>query len=278
MFSKKTLMIAGIIILIAVNITILSISSKRRYPSYEPERITLFFVAPFQEVITRSIRFVREIWRHYFYLVAVAKENEQLQRELSLTIEKNRQLAEIEFSNQRLRNLLSFQRNVTDHVLAAEVIGKDPSPWFKTIIIDKGSFDDIEKGLPVVIPEGIVGQIISVSSRHSKVLLIIDPNSAADALIQRTRSRGLIKGSLGGRCLFQYALRKHDIRVGDTVISSGLDGVYPKGLQIGKVSGVVRRNAGIFQEVTVTPYVDFEKIEEVLVVMNPRLHEFVSER
>ena len=278
MFSKKTLMIAGIIILIAVNITILSISSKRRYPSYEPERITLFFVAPFQEVITRSIRFVREIWRHYFYLVAVAKENEQLQRELSLTIEKNRQLVEIEFSNQRLRNLLSFQRNVTDRVLAAEVIGKDPSPWFKTIIIDKGSFDGIEKGLPVVIPEGIVGQVISVSSRHSKVLLIIDPNSAADALIQRTRSRGLIKGSLGGRCLFQYVLRKHDIRVGDTVISSGLDSVYPKGLQIGKVSGVVRRNAGIFQEVTVIPYVDFEKIEEVLVVMNPRLHEFVSEQ
>ena len=278
MFSKKTLMIVGIIILIAVNITILSISSKQRYPSYEPGRITLFFVAPFQEVITRSTRFIRGIWRHYFYLIAVAKENEQLQRELSITIEKNRQLEEIEFSNQRLRNLLSFQRNVTDRVLAAEVIGKDPSPWFKTIIIDKGSFDGIEKGLPVVIPEGIVGQVISVSSRHSKVLLIIDPNSAADALIQRTRSRGLIKGSLGGRCLFQYVLRKHDIRVGDTVISSGLDSVYPKGLQIGKVSGVVRRNAGIFQEVTVIPYVDFEKIEEVLVVMNPRLHEFVSEQ
>jgi rod shape-determining protein MreC len=278
MFSKKTLLIVGIIILIAVNVTILSISGKRRNSSYESGQVTIFLVAPFQEAITRSIRTVRDIWRHYFFLVAVAKENEALKKELSIAREKNRQLAEIELSNHRLRNLLNFQRNVTNRVLAAEVIGKDPSPWFKTIIIDKGSFDGVEKGLPVMIPEGIVGQVIEVSSRQAKVLLMIDANSAVDALVQRTRSRGLIKGTLGGRCLFKYVLRKHDIRIGDTVISSGLDGVYPKGLQIGTVSGVVRRNAGIFQEVTVTPYVDFEKIEEVLVAINPTHQEFLSER
>ncbi|MBW1699185.1 MAG: rod shape-determining protein MreC [Deltaproteobacteria bacterium] len=271
-------MIIGIIILLAVNITFLTISSRRRYSSYQPGRITLFIVAPFQEIVTQSLRFVRDVWNHYFFLVAVAKENQQLKRQLSIAVEKNRQLVEIELSNERLRNLLNFQKNVTERVLAAEVIGKDPSPWFKTIIVDKGSLDGVKKGLPVVIPEGIVGQVIEVSSRHSKVLLIIDTNSAVDALIQRTRFRGLIKGSIGGKCLFKYVLRKHDIRVGDTVISSGLDGVYPKGLSIGKVFGVIRRNAGIFQEVTVTPYVDFEKIEEVLIVMNPGVHELFSLR
>ena len=99
------------------------------------------------------------------------------------------------------------------------------------------------------------------------LLLIIDPNSAVDALVQRTRSRGLIKGIVGGKCLFKYVLRKHEIRVGDAVISSGLDGVYPKGLHIGKISGVIRRNAGIFQEVTLTPFVDFEKLEQVLIML-----------
>ena len=278
MFSKKTLVIVGIIVLIAINITILFISSKRRYPSYEPGRITLFLVAPFQEIFSRSMRFARDIWYHYFFLVAVAKENEQLRRELNIVIEKNQKLVEIELSNERLRNLLNFQQNVTDRVLAAEVIGKDPSPWFKTIIIDKGRLDGIEKGLPVVIRQGIVGQVIEVSSHHSKVLLMIDTNSAVDALVQRTRYRGLIKGVLGGKCLFKYVLRKHEVRVGDSVISSGLDGVYPKGLHIGKVSEVIRRNAGIFQEVTVIPYVDFDKVEEVLVIMNPGTKELAIDR
>ena len=271
-------MIVGMIILVAVNITVLSISAKRRYSSYDPGRITMMIVSPFQETITHSIRFIRRIWSHYFFLVTVAKQNDQLKKALSVATERNQQLTEIELSNERLRNLLNFQRNVTDRVVAAEVIGKDPSPLFKTIVIDKGNADGIEKGFPVVISEGILGQVIEVSLRHSKVLLIIDPNSAVDALVQRTRSRGLIKGGIGGKCLFKYVLRKHGIRVGDTVISSGLDGVYPKGLHIGKISGVIRRNAGIFQQVTVTPDVDFEKLEQVLVMLKQPEGEFISEQ
>ena len=277
MFSKKTLIIAGLIILIAVNVIVLSISGNRHYPSYGSGSITIFLVGPLQEIFARSLRFVRDIWTHYFFLVTVAKKNTRLERQLNIATEKNRQFTEIELSNNRLRSLLNFQKSVTNRVLAAEVIGTDPSPWSKTIMIDKGSFNDVEKGMPVVIPDGIVGQVIEVSSRHAKVLLITDTNSAVDALVQRTRFRGVIKGSLGGRCLFKYVLRKHDIGIGDTVISSGLDGVYPRGLQIGEVNEVVRRNAGIFQEVTVTPFVDFEKIEEVLVMMNPELSEHVIE-
>ena len=273
MFSKKTLMIVGIILLIAVNITVLAISTKRRNPSYDPGRITLFFLAPFQEAVSHAIGFAEGIWNHYFYLVSVAKQNDELRKTLNVTAERNRQLAEIELSNQRLRKLLNFKQNIANRVIPAEVIGKDPSTWFKTIIIDKGSADGIRKGFPVVVPEGIAGQVIEVAHRHSKVLLIIDPNSAVDALVQRTRSRGLIKGGVGGKCLLKYVLRKHEIRVGDAVISSGLDGVYPKGLMIGQISGVIRRNAGIFQEVTVTPNVDFEKLEQVLVMFKQTEHE-----
>jgi len=262
-------MIVGMVVLIVANIIFLSVYSRHRYPDSALGRIAISLVAPFQEVVTHSIRFVKSIWNHYFFLVSVAKENENLKKSLRHISEKNKQLNEIELSNTRLRNLLSFQKTMTDRILAAEVIGKDPSPWFKTIIIDKGKSDGLEKGLPVVIPEGIAGQIVDVSYHYSKVLLIIDQNNAVDALAQRTRARGIIKGRSNGQCIFKYALRKHDIRVGDTLVSSGLDGVFPKGLRIGQVSGVIRRNSGIFQEVIVTPYVDFEKLEEVLVILNP---------
>jgi rod shape-determining protein MreC len=275
MFSKKMLMIVGVVVLLAVNIIFLSVAS-RRYSSYGIGRIAISFTAPFQETVTDSIRFVKNIWRYYFFLVSAAKENDDIKKSLSLAREENNRYKELILSNYRLRKLLNFQKNMPHSVVAAEVVGKDPSPWYKTIIINKGKADGLVKGLPVVVPDGITGQVIDVSYQHSKVLLIIDQNSAVDALVQRTRARGIIKGESAGQCLLQYVLRKHDVKVGDTVVSSGLDGVFPKGLLIGHVSGVIRRSSGIFQEVTVSPYVDFEKLEEVLVVLTSPKKDSVS--
>jgi len=275
MFSKKMLLIVGAIVLIVVNVTILYISSSR-YRSFGFGRVAIFFVAPLQEAVTGSIRFARGIWSHYFYLVSVAQENDNLKKKLRRIVEKNIQHNEIELSNQRLRNLLNFKETTTSKVLAAEVISVDPSSWFKAVIIDKGSLDGVERGLPVVIRQGIAGQVVDVSSRYSKVMLIIDRNSSIDALVQRTRARGIIKGEATGECLFKYVLRKDDVRVGDKIVASGLDGVFPKGLPVGDVKEVVRRNSGVFQEVRVVPYIDFEKLEEVLVILNPKKYEFVS--
>ncbi|MBU1162806.1 MAG: rod shape-determining protein MreC [Proteobacteria bacterium] len=277
MFSKKMVMIVGAVVLIVVNIIILSVNSSR-YSSYGSGRIAIFFIAPLQKTVTQSVQFLKNIWSHYFFLVSVAKENDNLKKAINHAIDKNNKYREIEISNFRLRNLLNFRKTITNRVIVAKVIGRDRSPWFKTIIIDKGKSDGVEKGLPVVVPEGIAGQIIDVSYNYSKVLLIIDQNSAVDVLVQRTRDRGLVKGQSDGRCLANYVLRKHDIKVGDTVISSGLDGVFPKGLRVGYVSEIVKRNSGMFQEVTVTPYIDFEKLEEILVVLDPPKHDFVSEQ
>jgi rod shape-determining protein MreC len=277
MFSKKMVMIVGAVALIVVNIIILSVNSSQ-YSSYGSGRIVIFFIAPFQKTVTKSVQFLKNIWNHYFFLVSVAKENDHLKKIINYTIDKNNKYREVEISNFRLRNLLNFRKTMTNQVIVAEVVGQDPSPWFKTIIIDKGKSDGVEKGLPVLVPEGIVGQIIGTSYNYSKVLLMIDQNSAVDALVQRTRARGLIKGQSEGRCLSKYLLRKHDIKVGDTVVSSGLDGVFPKGLRVGFVTEIVKHNSGIFQEVTVMPYVDFEKLEEVLVVLDSPKHDFVSEQ
>ena len=270
-------LIVGAVALIVVNIIILSVSSSQ-YSSHGSGRTAIFFIAPFQATVTNSVQFLKNIWGHYFFLVSVAKENDNLKKAINQAANENNKYREIEISNFRLRNLLNFRKTMTNQVLVAEVIGQDPSPWFKTIIIDKGKSDGVEKGLPVIVPEGIAGQIIDISYNYSKVLLIIDRNSAVDALVQRTRARGLIKGQSDGRCLSKYVLRKHDIKVGDTVVSSGLDGVFPKGLRVGYVSGIVKRNSGIFQEVTVTPYIDFGKLEEVLVVLDSPKHDFVSEQ
>ena len=278
MFSKKMVMIVVVIVLIVVNIILLSVFNRRYISYYRPGRIAISLIAPFQKASTSSIRFVRDIWRHYFFMVNVAKENDNYRKALNKAFENNIQLKELKLSNHRLRNLLNFEKTMTDRVLSAEVIGKDPSPWFKTVLIDKGKNDGVETGMAVVVPKGIAGQITDVFANYSKVLLIIDHNSAVDALVQNDRARGIIKGGTAEQCFFKYVLRKHDIKIGDIVVSSGLDGVFPKGLAVGYVSGVIKPKSGIFQEVTVTPYVDFEKLEEVLIVLNLKKKEFEPEQ
>ena len=277
MFSKKMVLIVGVIVLIAVNIIVLSVNS-RRYTSFGLERVAISFISPFQELVTRSIRFTKDIWFQYFALVTIAKENRTLRTQLNRASEKSNLWRETDMANARLRNLLDFQKNIAELVVAAEVIGKDPSAWFKTVIIDKGKADGLIKGLPVVMPQGIAGQVIEVANHYSKVMLIIDRNSAVDALVQRTRARGVLKGKSTDQCRLDYVLRKKDVRVGDIVVSSGLDGIYPKGLRIGLVSEVVDHDADIFHDVILTPFVDFEKLEEVLVVLDIQKHEFVSRK
>jgi len=277
MFSKKMVLIVGGIVLITVNVILLSITSKSR-STLGVGRVGLSFVAPFQEIVSRSVRFARGVWKHYFLLVSVAQENETLKKMLNESIGNNNQWHEIELANTRLRNLLNFQKTPNNQVVAAEVIGKDPSGWFKTVIIDKGKAEGLQKGLPVVLPQGIVGQVIEVSSHYSKVMLIIDRNSAVDALVQRSRARGIIKGSSADQCRFEFVLRKHDVQIGDTVIASGLDGVYPKGLLIGRVSDLGGRKSDIFYDIAVAPFVDYETLEEVLVILGPEIKVMTSER
>ncbi|MGD9136147.1 MAG: rod shape-determining protein MreC [Desulfobacterales bacterium] len=275
MFSRKMVLIVGFIVLIAVNIIGLSVTS-RRSTSFGIERIALSAIAPFQELVTRSLRFTRDIWRHYFYLVTISRLNQVLIQELNQAVEDQNKWHETELANDRLRNLIDFQKNISERVVAAEVIGKDPSAWFKTVIIDKGKTDGLTRGLPVVIAQGIVGQVVEVSAHYSKVMLIVDSNSAVDSLVQRTRARGVIKGESTDQCRLDYVLRKNDVRIGDIVVSSGLDGVYPKGLRIGLVSQVTAHDADIFHELIITPFVDFEKLEEVLVILEVQKHDWAS--
>ena len=266
MFSKKMVMIVGLIMLITVSILMLSLSSRRPSPAYGPGRLAIALTAPFQKMFSSAARELRDTWEHYFFLITVVEQNKTLTRELQQARALNYEYREAFLSNQRLRQLLELKQKIRRPAIAAQVIGKDPSPWFQTIMVDKGLSDGVLKGLPVVNASGVVGLVVDATNHYAKVMLITDPNSAVDAVVRESRARGIIKGGTSGYCVFNYVLRKHILQAGDKVVTSGMDGVFPKGLPIGQVSEIYKQSAGIFQEVTLEPFVDFERLEEVVII------------
>jgi rod shape-determining protein MreC len=233
------------------------------------ESLVVGITSPVQKVVRGIIGGIGNVWRGYFYLVGAQKENEELKRELQeLKLQVNR-YREADLANQRLRALLNFKKSIATPLLPAELVAFDPSGWFQTILIDKGRSDGVAQDMAVVSADGLMGRVIGVSSHHAKVLLIVDANSAVDALIQRSRVRGVLVGLGGDLCLLKYVQRNEDVQVGDRVISSGMGGVFPKGLLLGTVQEVVRGSSGLFQRVEVEPAANFSRLEEVMVVIQP---------
>lgn len=268
MFSRKLFIFVGVALFIAINFTVITMSSKEALPVSGVERLFIAITAPVQKVVTHVINTTRDIWNTYFMAVLAVKENEELRGRLAKSNEISNRYKELSLENRRLKKFVNFTASVPENYIAAQIIARDPSPWFKTIIIDKGQSNGLAKGNPVLVSEGIVGQIINVSGNASRVLLIIDRNSAVDALIQNSRVRGIVKGDNENNCVFVYTLRKDEVKPGETIISSGLDQVFPKGLIIGKIKNVTREHSQLFQDITIKTSVDFDKIEEVLVLKN----------
>ncbi|MDJ0811988.1 MAG: rod shape-determining protein MreC [Desulfobacterales bacterium] len=269
MFSRKTVVIIGVIFLVIANFLILAVVGQRA-PSSAPGGLTITVLAPFQNAFSQSSRFLRDIWRHYFAMVAASQENDQLKKQLARADEMKNVWVEARMANERLRRLADLEKTFTDAVVFAEVIAKDPTTWFKTVIINKGRRDGVEKGMPALVPEGIVGQVVEASGHYAKILLIIDRNSAVDALVQRTRVRGILSGASTEQGDLDYVLLKEDVQVGDTIVTSGLDGVFPKGLRIGSIQSVEARPNEMFHTIKVAPFVDFDKLEELLVVIKAK--------
>ncbi|MBL0714749.1 MAG: rod shape-determining protein MreC [Desulfosarcina sp.] len=271
MFSKKTVVIIGVVFLVIANILILAVVGQRPSSSASGG-LMITVLAPFQNAVTRSSRFVRDIWQHYFSLVATSQENDRLKQQLARASEMKNVWVEARLDNERLRRLVDLDKTLAETVVFAEVIAEDPTTWFKTVIINKGRRHGLDKGMPALAPEGIVGQVVEVSGHYAKILLMIDRNSAVDALVQRTRSRGILSGESTEQCSLDYILLKEDVQVGDTIVTSGMDGVFPKGLRIGSVQSVEARPNEMFHSINVAPFVDFEKLEDLLVVLIKETH------
>jgi rod shape-determining protein MreC len=161
---------------------------------------------------------------------------------------------------------LDFKKTSPLKLVPAEVVGVDASTYFQSIIIDKGTAAGIRKDMAVISPRGVVGRILKVTTSFSMVILLIDQNFALDALVQRSRARGVVEGVGGSHCQMKYVLHSDDVRVNDLVIASGLEGVFPKGTIIGQIRSVKSNAPSAFKCVVVEPRVDFKKLEEVLVV------------
>ncbi len=262
------MMFVGVGFFIVVALTVITMSSRESLPAGGVERLAITLTSPFQFVASRVIGFTESVWHTYFASVIAVKENRELRKELSLVRETVNRCRELELENSRLKKFVNFQNSMPATYVAAQVIARDPSPWFKTIMIDKGEKAGLVKGLPVLVSEGIVGQIVKVSGHYSRVLLITDRNSAVDALIQDTRVRGMVKGNNEDTCSFVYTLRKDEVCPGQMIVSSGLDQVFPKGLRIGRVLEVKKIHSQLFQDIIIETSVDFDRLEEVLVYTN----------
>lgn len=202
----------------------------------------------------------------YVELINVREENARLREELQKYKAATNDYREAVATNVRLAKLLEMKEFLATPTLTAEIIGLDPSHWFKTVIINRGSSDGVQAGMPAATVEGIVGQVVSTSPHYAKVLLATDPNSAIDGLIQRTRVQGIVKGD-GAGYRMEYVLKNSDVLKGDRIVTSGIGGVFPKGIPIGTVSRVEKNRHGMFQKIELEPATDFSQLEYLLIVM-----------
>lgn len=231
------------------------------------EQLTVELTAPAQRLLVNTIRHVENLWLHYFHLVDLRKENTSLRKEIDSLRMENHHYRELMATQTRLRELLQFKNTMDSPVVAAQVIGRDPTGWFESVIIDKGKNSGLKVNMPVVNAGGVVGQLVSVSPNYSKVLLVVDQNSAVDCLIQRSREKGIVKGLSPNICKLDYVLKTGDVAPGDMAVTSGIGGVYPKGLPVGEVLEVKDIPWELFKTIKVKPAVDFSKLEEVLVLL-----------
>lgn len=228
-------------------------------------RLLLDAMAPLQWAGSFVTRGLGDVWQEATAVFRRPAEVERLQAQVELLAERVVRFEEVEQENARLRELLAFRQRLAGDLLAASVIGRDATGVARTLTIDRGERDGVTKGAAVLAPAGVVGQVFLAGAHAARVLLITDHNSGLDAVVQRTRARGIVEGTLADGCGLKFVKRTEDLQPGDVVVTSGVDGIFPRGLAIGQLTSVDKRGQGLFQYASVRPFVDFERLEEVLV-------------
>jgi rod shape-determining protein MreC len=251
-------------------IPIVAIDTSTRSPATYRiyDRAILLVTSPIQTGIAWALDMVAAGFQNYVYLWHTRQDNQALldeNRRLQNTIAGLRETLQ---ENTRLRKLFDFQENHDLETWVARVIAKDVSTEFRAIRINRGEKSGVRKDMAVVTNEGVVGRVLRTTANTADVVTILDLLSAVDAIVERSRARGIVEGMTDEACQLKFALRTDDIEPGDVLISSGLGGIFPKGIPVGTVSKVDRKPFGISQVVEVRPSVDFSKLEEVLVVRN----------
>ena len=241
------------------------------------ESVVVRAFSPVQSLFTNAVDSISDVFDHYFFLVGVSRENERLLLEIDRLSKATNELLEKNKQRERIEKLIGNVDQKERPLVTAEVIGRDATQWSKMVFINKGTNDKIEENLAVMTDAGIIGHIIHASAGTSKVLLITDSRSAVDSLFQETREPGVTVGTGKDVCEMKFVPIEANVKTGDRVLSSGLGGVFPKGLMVGRVVDVVKKKQGLFQHITVAPSADLSRLEEVLVVLPVKENDLVVE-
>ena len=228
------------------------------------------FKNPALKILKPQLSFVGLVKREFLGVIFYHRhmlQAEKLQNEIDLLRRRLFDLVEINQENERLRNLFNFKQKSPLRLVAARVIGRSPDSWSASVIIDKGRRNGIKSGMVVINAKGLVGSIVESMDNVSKVLLINDPNQGIFSIVQRSRQEGLVSGALGSNLIMRYLPEESQIVVGDSIITSELSQIYPKGILIGKVIKIGREFSGLNRYAIVKPVVDLANIEEVLVIL-----------
>lgn len=189
----------------------------------------------------------------------LVKQNQELKAKLQLFLE-------LELENQRLFNLLNFQKDKKMHFIPAQVIGKDPVSKYQLMTINKGIAHGVSKKMLVVTEVGVVGYVFRALNHVAQVILLTDSHTALPAMVQRSRVRGIVEGAGSAFCKLKYLKRRDDVKQGDIIITSGFQFLSFKGFPIGQVMTVKKTKYGLTQNVLVKPFVNPSQLEEVLIV------------
>lgn len=227
-------------------------------------------LGPVQSGASKMMGFWRVLSGDYFALWNIRDDNKQLQLKIADYQRQLDQLREAYARNRYLENELAFKKEENFPALTARVVSKDPSFWFQTLIVDRGKSDGVIKGMVARTSLGVVGQVIQVSDNYAKILLTNAPSSAIDAMIQKNRVRGILKGAGDKGYVLYYVLKNAEVEVGDRVVTAGVGGVFPSGIPLGTVSAVRSKRRGMFQEIEVAPIVDFGRLEMVFIDLSEK--------
>ena len=239
------------------------VTSKRGVPLLE--ELIFGGMAEVQRVATGGIGEARGFWQSYVNLRETGRENESLKQrvsQLEVALQRERALAG---QTKVLQEMLDLKTDTPFATTPAMVIASAASPEFRTMTLDKGSSQGLAADMAVLAPAGVVGRVELPTPRAAKVQLIIDRNAAAAGLVERSRAQGVVIGTGTDQMRFEYVPGTADLKVGDRVVTSGMDGIYPKGFVLGQIESI-QRSAGEFSNVLIRPAVNLSALETVLVV------------
>jgi rod shape-determining protein MreC len=228
----------------------------------------LELTVPVQKALLFPFDFTRDVWSRYVALVGLKQENQELKARVAELEEENLQYAEAIVASGHLQEIAEMRAGFDVPLHSAQVVGHDVSPWFRSVLIDRGRSHEVRSGMPVVTDRGLVGLVTATSTHAARVMLLLDRQSAVDGMVQRSRARGIVRGTGTGQLEFTFMVRGDDVRPGDDVITSGVGGAHPKGIRVGQVVEVRSDETQLLHTALLQPAVDFGRLEQVFVMLH----------